>query len=672
MATSTDQEGTSTGRKGESVILQSGIPRKSNDDIVFKGKEMKKGNPEAHKKEAKDRKEVPGNRKRRDDSVIKNPVLVERANLLNVAKLCIKTLIESAMEEARILDDEYVPLQQFFVVMEHVMNHGVKGKKTFLEKKRSFWNAVESLEKSLPDFSEIIDSVRNLPGIKTSLGRGRAWLRLAMMQKKLADYFKALIESKHLLSEWYEPTALVMEEEAMVIAGLLVGLNAIDCNFCLKGDDLDSAPSVIDFSMYFKDGNYLDKPMEASSGSPTVPTEVNLATLLDQKNYLEEHNRHLTSQISGLHARIKALEDSNASMKGELAMANNNILSIQADNDLLRAENNTLKHHTEKKLEMVKADIETERETYNTSRQGLNEMYTEAKQRLQQETQMRLDVEQELQLQISLKMEMEMAMRLLEKDIHEKQDTIISLRKQLEDIKSINIDLYKKIQGTEETMKHKSELVGRLEEKTNQMVETIKQLEERLRNTERDKQACAETARKLGMQIAERDIKCSNLAADLKVEGEWRATLQKEIAQEKELISQLQAEVADVVSLREQLASLLAKHEELGKTCHEQELALAEMGSKLSESQLKMDSMKEVVQSAEGRVWADDKDVKNCMTCDKPFSVSRRKHHCRNCGGIYCGLCSDNLMPLPSSAKPVRVCDNCNTELLQRYSATSR
>lgn len=55
-------------------------------------------------------------------------------------------------------------------------------------------------------------------------------------------------------------------------------------------------------------------------------------------------------------------------------------------------------------------------------------------------------MEQELQLQISLKMEMEMAMRLLEKDIHEKQDTIISLRKQLEDIKSMNIDLYKKIQ----------------------------------------------------------------------------------------------------------------------------------------------------------------------------------------------------------------------------------
>ena len=56
------------------------------------------------------------------------------------------------------------------------------------------------------------------------------------------------------------------------------------------------------------------------------------------------------------------------------------------------------------------------------------------------------DVEQELQLQLSMKTEMEMAMRLLEKDIHEKQDTVISLRKQLDDIKTINIDLYNRLQ----------------------------------------------------------------------------------------------------------------------------------------------------------------------------------------------------------------------------------
>lgn len=39
-----------------------------------------------------------------------------------------------------------------------------------------------------------------------------------------------------------------------------------------------------------------------------------------------------------------------------------------------------------------------------------------------------------------------MAMKLLEKDIHEKQDTIVSLRRQLEDIKQINLEMYTKLQ----------------------------------------------------------------------------------------------------------------------------------------------------------------------------------------------------------------------------------
>jgi len=45
------------------------------------------------------------------------------------------------------------------------------------------------------------------------------------------------------------------------------------------------------------------------------------------------------------------------------------------------------------------------------------------------------------------------------------------------------------------------------------------------------------------------------------------------------------------------------------------------------------------------------------------------QHHCRNCGDIYCNECSDQKMPLPSSARPVRVCDSCQTLLLRRYSA---
>lgn len=39
-----------------------------------------------------------------------------------------------------------------------------------------------------------------------------------------------------------------------------------------------------------------------------------------------------------------------------------------------------------------------------------------------------------------------MAMKLLEKDIYVKQDGLITLREQLDKVKSINVDIYQKLQ----------------------------------------------------------------------------------------------------------------------------------------------------------------------------------------------------------------------------------
>lgn len=60
---------------------------------------------------------------------MRDPMAMERANLLNMAKLSIKGLIESALSFGRTLDSDYPPLQQFFVVMEHCLKHGLRGKK---------------------------------------------------------------------------------------------------------------------------------------------------------------------------------------------------------------------------------------------------------------------------------------------------------------------------------------------------------------------------------------------------------------------------------------------------------------------------------------------------------------------------------------------------------------
>ncbi|XP_048125790.1 RUN and FYVE domain-containing protein 2 isoform X1 [Alosa alosa] len=607
----------------------------------------------------------------------RDPMAMERANLLNMAKLSIKGLIESALSFGRTLDSDYPPLQQFFVVMEHCLKHGLKVKKSFLGYNKSLWGPLEMVEKLCPEAAEIAASVRDLPGLKTPLGKARAWLRLALMQKRLADYLRCLITRKDILSDFYESAAVMLEEEGAVIVGLLVGLNVIDANLCVKGEDLDSQVGVIDFSMYLKN-DIDDYRSEERNGQ--------IAAILDQKNYVEELNRQLNSTVTGLQGRVESLEKSNSKLIEELAIAKNNIIKLQEENQQLRTENSVIVMKTQRRLEVTQVDVDVELDTYKQSRQGLDEMYNEARRQLREECQLRQagqDVENELVVQVSMKQEMEMAMKLLEKDIHEKQDTLIGLRNQLDDVKAINVEMYQKMQAADDGLKQKDEMISRLEEKTNQITATMKQLEQRLQEAERDRSTAEEGTRKfkqdfankadnLQKQIAQREKQMLQLETDLKIEREWRQTLQNDLERERDIVAQLSAQALQINGLKKEFHRMHDENRQLKGICEEQEQALEELGCKLSESKLKIEDIKEANKALQGgQVWLKDKDATHCKLCEKEFSISRRKHHCRNCGEIFCNACSDNELPLPASPKPVRVCDTCHALLLQRCSSTS-
>jgi len=64
-------------------------------------------------------------------------------------------------------------------------------------------------------------------------------------------------------------------------------------------------------------------------------------------------------------------------------------------------------------------------------------------------------------------------------------------------------------------------------------------------------------------------------------------------------------------------------------------------------------------------VWVPDGDASTCMHCRKSqFTLINRRHHCRKCGAVVCGPCSNKRFLLPNqSSKPLRVCLSCYNEL---------
>ncbi|KAM9470140.1 RUN and FYVE domain-containing protein 1 [Clarias gariepinus] len=603
---------------------------------------------------------------------MKDPVAIERSNLLSMIKLSIKVLIQSSLSLGRTLDSEYQPLQQFFVVLEHCLKHGLKVKKSFIGHNKSIWAPLELVEKLCPESADLATSVRDMPGLKTGLGRARAWLHLALMQKTISDYMKVLISRKDLLGEFYDPGALMLEEEGSVVVGMLVGLNVIDANLCVKGEDLDSQVGVIDFSLYLKDPQTTETPQDDSK----------MTTILDQKHYIEELNRHLSGTVTDLQSKMDSLEKTNSKLIEELTAATDRINSLREEREQLQQENTNILETSQRKEEVTLQDNQVELETYKQTRQGLDEMYNVVWKQYKEEKRIRQELQKELDLQVGLKQEMDVAMKLLEKDIHEKQDTLAALRQQLDQVKNLNLQMFNKAQDTDSVVQKKDEEAVKLEEKMKEMETTMKELELRLQNSENGRKSTEESQRELCSEMKARvdslqkrlsdlDTLRAGLEAELSREKEQRQSLQRDLQREQDNSAELRTQLQQLQGLQMEILDLRQEKKQLQQLCEEQEQALQEMGLHLSQSKLKMEDFKEVNKALKGQAWLKDDEATQCKQCQKEFSISRRKHHCRNCGDIYCNSCSSNELALPSYPKPVRVCDVCHALLLQRCSSSS-
>ncbi|XP_003379789.1 putative RUN and FYVE domain-containing protein 2 [Trichinella spiralis] len=436
--------------------------------------------------------------------------------------------------------------------------------------------------------------------------RVRALLRLAVLQKKLADYMNVLIESKEIIDNCYEEWAILRNESlAIPLVGSLVGLRVLNCDLFLKEDNLKEQPNDVDLSYMIKLPNLSTEEMKEIEMIEKVDPQTK--STLDQINYLEERNAFLQSQNASLMRKLHNVgKESTTAVDtvAELAMpeeecGNSNIKMVQ------------------RKQEIESTEIE-----------------------------------------------------LLEAEIHQKHDTIVSLRQQLEDVKKINVDLYRQLRTLENAYR----------EKESTFLNAKKEYEKREKELADEAVSRVAHVEKLEKQLRDNEDAMKTFEIELErstgLSRNFQAMLRDEVAAKKHLQEELEKEEKENCRLKELLHNF-NNTEEINKQLREEctllktkirdyEKSLEEVGVHLSQSKLKVEDLKEGLLPFVDARWVDDKNVLECQGCKQRFSVSRRKHHCRNCGGIFCQQCSENSLPLPSSSKPGRVCDACFILLLEQ------
>uniref|UniRef100_A0A3B5ATX1 Zinc finger FYVE domain-containing protein 9-like n=1 Tax=Stegastes partitus TaxID=144197 RepID=A0A3B5ATX1_9TELE len=65
-------------------------------------------------------------------------------------------------------------------------------------------------------------------------------------------------------------------------------------------------------------------------------------------------------------------------------------------------------------------------------------------------------------------------------------------------------------------------------------------------------------------------------------------------------------------------------------------------------------------------VWIPDAEAQVCMKCGVKFTFTKRRHHCRACGKVFCALCSSLKFRLTHlDGKEGRVCVSCHSTLIK-------
>ena len=61
--------------------------------------------------------------------------------------------------------------------------------------------------------------------------------------------------------------------------------------------------------------------------------------------------------------------------------------------------------------------------------------------------------------------------------------------------------------------------------------------------------------------------------------------------------------------------------------------------------------------------WMVDSESDACLLCRNVFSLTVRRHHCRVCYRLVCGMCSNHNIEIDDDGCHHRVCDDCFAKL---------
>uniref|UniRef100_A0A3P9JAK3 FYVE and coiled-coil domain-containing protein 1 n=1 Tax=Oryzias latipes TaxID=8090 RepID=A0A3P9JAK3_ORYLA len=154
----------------------------------------------------------------------------------------VEELSEEYKESEEPITDDSTNLHKFSYRLEYLLQFDLKVKTTFLGTKKDYWDYFNDCLAKVKGANDGIRFVRSISELKTSLGKGRAFIRYSLVHQRLADTLQQCLLNQRVTSDWYNAKSPFMKPDlSAVIISHLYDLNQVLFDVAPRGHDLDAS-----------------------------------------------------------------------------------------------------------------------------------------------------------------------------------------------------------------------------------------------------------------------------------------------------------------------------------------------------------------------------------------------------------------------------------------------
>ncbi|XP_007664340.2 FYVE and coiled-coil domain-containing protein 1 isoform X2 [Ornithorhynchus anatinus] len=191
------------------------------------------------------------------------------------------------------ITDDSTNLHKFSYKLEYLLQFDQKEKATLLGNRKDYWDYFCDCLAKVKGANDGIRFVKSISELRTSLGKGRAFVRYSLMHQRLADTLQQCLMNTKVTSDWYYARSPFLKPKmSSDIVGQLYELTEVQFDLASRGYDLDAGWPTFARRTLASPGTsaYMWKPPSRSSSMSSLVSSYlqtqDLATSFDANSSL--------------------------------------------------------------------------------------------------------------------------------------------------------------------------------------------------------------------------------------------------------------------------------------------------------------------------------------------------------------------------------------------------